>query len=788
MALLGAVVLASACEVAVGVDIEVAENGSGTVSLGVSLDRAATEALGDLAGQINLDDLARAGWDVSGPAREADNRVWLRASKQFGTPEQLPSVLAEIAGPDVFPAFQLRRRAEFAEQTWEVAGRVDPAPAILEYTDSLALNPGLENSILRAISEAGGDALTDGLTIRLSIDLPGELRSGGVDIGWAGITEDSANLSVPVQMVAKAENTTAKTLRLVGMAAAALFILAVLLNLLAWWYLRRHRKRSTTALLATASSKAVPAVAGVGAVFDDARGGAGVADEAVVEDYSGLWETAAGGYAGAPAGPGAAAVFPPPDAGAALVGAFAEDDDLADLADAEYDDLSGLDLTDAETTPADWTASYGDTPLETEATQPETAETAQPAWEHADPEPADSPQLAWEQPEFAESPELAWAQAEPEPAESPEPVGEEPDSADQDAPEPLDPGPLDVAVTAELTGIAEPTAEQFDDEPAPAEPSIEPASPTAPETTDEQATDEPEPADSLLESAGEVPDDPDEEPLGFPTEPALLDESAAAPIEPIGGIPDEPALEPAETPTEPALPDDPPELGDEPVDDDAESAPTPSERSGRPARTLQLVVIGAWGVLFQPSDPVSDLLIPFLRRSGSAATVQDIREAHRRATLGRISADELWQACDLRGEPNWEHGPYAGQMTISTGATDFIRSLLRRGVGVACVTNDVSEWSWRLRQWTGFEAVTPWVISSDIGIRKPDPGVFEMLRRASDVPFANCLLIDCDIPTLDAARSLGMSTALFGTPSADQAATESSHPAVGDFTTLLRRN
>ena len=126
-------------------------------------------------------------------------------------------------------------------------------------------------------------------------------------------------------------------------------------------------------------------------------------------------------------------------------------------------------------------------------------------------------------------------------------------------------------------------------------------------------------------------------------------------------------------------------------------------------------------------------------------------------------------------------------MTVSTGAADFIRSMLRRGIGVACVTNDVSEWSWRLRQWTGFEEVTPWVISSDIGIRKPDPGVFEMLRRAADVAFANCLVIDCDRRTLDAARSLGMSTALYGSSPAGQPITETSHPAVGDFTNLLRR-
>ena len=87
----------------------------------------------------------------------------------------------------------------------------------------------------------------------------------------------------------------------------------------------------------------------------------------------------------------------------------------------------------------------------------------------------------------------------------------------------------------------------------------------------------------------------------------------------------------------------------------------------------------------------------------------------------------------------------------------------------------------------GFEALSPWVVSSDIGIRTPDPGVFEMLRRVAEIPFANCLIIDNYVRTLDAARSLGMSTGLFGVPATEASAAASTHPAVGDFTDLLRR-
>ena len=706
--LAGALLVASACEVDVGVDIDVAENGSGTVSVGVSLDRAAADALGDLANQIDLEDLALAGWEASGPAREADNLLWLRATKPFGSAEELPSILAEIAGPDVFRGFELRRRAEFAEQTWEVAGRVDPAAAFPELLDTLAFNRGLEEQIRIAVGESGGGSLTSGVNMRLSIDLPGELRSGGDVYTWTAIDEDSTTSSVAVRLTATEVNTTARTLRLVGLAAAALFVLALLLNLLGWWYIRRHRKRSERVLLARADSEQLPAVArGAGAAV--ATAAVAVGDAA---DYGDLWDAADYGepWSTADAGgdrPGGE--FALPEETGAVTG-IDDDIDWEELTEAEYEDLSAnvadngdLAVPHADASADDWTASL-------EGTQPDDAGAGADAGV-AEPLDADR-----QEPEATEQPE-----PEPEPAEpQPEPEFE---SAE---PEP-EPSPTGDAT--ESAAVAQPDADVADEPLA-----ATTASADAPQSEPETATEADE--------------------TGEPGEPPAVDD-----------MPDE-ALDIAEA--------------------EAAAAPAASGRPS-PSRALRLVVIGGWGVLFQPADPAGELLIPFVRQSGSTATPAEIREAYRLATLGRLTTGQLWEACGLAGEPTWTHGPYTGRMTVSTGAADFVRSLPRRGVGVACITNDVSEWSWRLRAWTGFEAVTPWVISSDIGIRKPDPGVFEMLRRVSGIPFANCLVIDSDRRTLDAARSLGMSTALFGTQSPGQPVADTAHPAVGDFTALIRR-
>ncbi|MYJ14182.1 MAG: hypothetical protein F4078_07785 [Acidimicrobiia bacterium] len=686
LTLAGALLAASACEVDVGVDVDVAENGSGTVSLGVSFDRAAADALGDLASHLDLDDLALAGWDVTGPAREADNLLWVRAAKRFGSTEELPGVLAEIAGPDVFRGFELRRRTEFAEQTWEVAGQVDPAAALPELIDTVAFNEGLRERIRGAAGDFASGVPLRGLTMRLSIDLPGVLRSGGGDVTWTDLTADSsAETATAVRMTAQEENTTAKTLLLVGLAAAALFVLAVLLNLLGWWYVRRVRKRRASALMAKADSEQIPAVAAAGA--------------------------SAGDQLGAPIPWGPAEREP--------VGAVGDDVDWDDLSGAEFEDLSndfeGL-AGDFDELPAgDSGASAGDWTASREAGADAVADSGA-AIEEADSDKRGEPVAA--EAETAKPDEAEYAASETE-AET---------GAETDEPEPE----IDSAEPAEAVEEASEPAEPLEAADESGEPELE--------TDDAEPTEaDDEPGEAASDEPAEAHDERGE------TEAEAVDESG------------EPAAIAASEATAPAAPSSP----------------------------LKLVVIGGWGVLFEPADPVGELLIPFVQQAGATASPAEIRESYRLATLARIAPDELWEACGLSGTPTWTHGPYTGRMSVRAGAAEFVGALLRRGISVGCITNDVAEWSWRLRAWTGFEAMSPWVVSSDIGIRKPDPGVFEMLRRVSEIPLADCLVIDNNIRTLDAARSLGASTALFGVTAAE-APHENTHPTVSDFSDLLR--
>ncbi|MEQ8719491.1 MAG: HAD-IA family hydrolase [Acidimicrobiales bacterium] len=204
-----------------------------------------------------------------------------------------------------------------------------------------------------------------------------------------------------------------------------------------------------------------------------------------------------------------------------------------------------------------------------------------------------------------------------------------------------------------------------------------------------------------------------------------------------------------------------------------------------PERRLRLVVVDALTVLHRVGDEPADALVPFAREQGSEVSEVDIAEAHRQATLGRIGTAQLWEACGVAGDPSVLDGQYLSRIPMTPGVRDFLSQLHRMGIPVAAVTNDVADWSRRLRDRSGLSQVHPWIVSAEVGVRKPDPGIYEALRRSTGVPFESCLMIDGRTASLDAAATLGMSTAWFTT---DESADDGGgHTPVVGFAGFFKR-
>jgi putative hydrolase of the HAD superfamily len=96
---------------------------------------------------------------------------------------------------------------------------------------------------------------------------------------------------------------------------------------------------------------------------------------------------------------------------------------------------------------------------------------------------------------------------------------------------------------------------------------------------------------------------------------------------------------------------------------------------------------------------------------------------------------------------------------------ELMRSLRRRGLRMALLTNNVREWE---PQWRSklpdlddiFEVV---IDSAFVGMRKPEPGIYELTlqRLGRGLGAADCLFVDDVEVNCEAARALGMQAVRF---------------------------
>jgi len=213
---------------------------------------------------------------------------------------------------------------------------------------------------------------------------------------------------------------------------------------------------------------------------------------------------------------------------------------------------------------------------------------------------------------------------------------------------------------------------------------------------------------------------------------------------------------------------------------------TGSTAAQPPSRRLRMVVLNPLGVLFEPAEEPAKLLADFADQRGSEVDEESVQQLHHQAVLGRITPAELWEGVGLDDDPIELTEQFLAQYTVRSGARDFVSEMSRRELPVACLTNDISPWSSALRERLEMTGVDTWIVSSDVGVCMPAPGIYEALRRTTSVPYENTLLVDVDAEHLDAAQALGMSTALLA-ESRPQEGEAPGHAVVTSFSDFFRR-
>jgi hypothetical protein len=231
-----ALVLCSACQVTIAVGVDAKQNGSGVVRAGVGLDDDALHEIPDLAPQLRVDDLKKAGWTVVGPRKERDNRTWVRASKPFANPSGAARAMKELNGPNgPFKNFHLSIKHSFLRTKTSFSGTVDRVgaagladPRLQQQLGGSGVDPNvLEQQLNQIIDRSVRTEVVAQLPGSISSNAPTDVSGGVV---WHPKAGEQAHLTA---------TSTAWNLRPVVFGLAAVVLLAA--SLIVW---RRTRRRS----------------------------------------------------------------------------------------------------------------------------------------------------------------------------------------------------------------------------------------------------------------------------------------------------------------------------------------------------------------------------------------------------------------------------------------------------------------------------------------------------------------------------------------------------------------
>jgi HAD superfamily hydrolase (TIGR01509 family) len=176
-------------------------------------------------------------------------------------------------------------------------------------------------------------------------------------------------------------------------------------------------------------------------------------------------------------------------------------------------------------------------------------------------------------------------------------------------------------------------------------------------------------------------------------------------------------------------------------------------------RIKKLLALDAMGVIYAEPDDGPKLLYPFIVEKGGCRDVREILRLYNAASLGEISSAEFWRSAGVNPALEDE---YLLRHRLTSGLIEFLDKAKSSGTELWCLSNDVSEWSRKLRErfclgryFRGF------VISGDTGTRKPDPAIYRsLLERAAFQPW-DAMFVDDRLGNVKAADALGISSVLF---------------------------
>lgn len=186
------------------------------------------------------------------------------------------------------------------------------------------------------------------------------------------------------------------------------------------------------------------------------------------------------------------------------------------------------------------------------------------------------------------------------------------------------------------------------------------------------------------------------------------------------------------------------------------------------------------GVIYVSGDDVADLLIPFVHEHGGTVDAAEIDALYHEASIGQLSANDFWKRVGVSADLEDD---YLARFTMTDDLPQLLEGATPRFAHVYCLSNDVPAWSAKLRRRFGLEPYfSGWFISGELGMRKPDPAIFEHVLAEVAAEPADVTFVDDRLKNLNAAAALGIQTALYD-PSGSQSADD--HRVIRSLLQLL---
>jgi epoxide hydrolase-like predicted phosphatase len=133
-------------------------------------------------------------------------------------------------------------------------------------------------------------------------------------------------------------------------------------------------------------------------------------------------------------------------------------------------------------------------------------------------------------------------------------------------------------------------------------------------------------------------------------------------------------------------------------------------------------------------------------------------EADFLAKIGEALSEELGRPVEMERFSE----VYFAQLESNQPMIDYLRSLKDRGVRLAMLTNNVVEWEPRWRAMLPVDEIFELVVDSAfVGMRKPDPEIYELTLERLGLTAQECVFVDDIDVNCDAARALGMTAVHF---------------------------